>query len=79
MPTSVPAFQDSHDSGDDIGTCGEKVVALDASTPAFLTLTKDSDDPTLNPFTITYSQSGDEADMKLHTISYEVTSKWYGS
>ena len=76
---SVPAFQDSLDSdgGYAIGTCGEKVVTLDASTPGFLALTADSGDPTLNPFTIAYTQSASESDIQAHTITYEVTSKHY--
>ena len=77
---SVPAFQDSLDSdggGHAIGTCGEKVVTLDASTPEFLALTADSGNPTLNPFTIAYTQSASESDIRTHTIIYEVTSKHY--
>ena len=76
---SVPAFQDSLDSGGGhtIGTCGEKVVTLDSSTPGFLALTADSGDPILNPFTIAYTQSASESDIRAHTITYEVTSSNY--
>ena len=79
----VPAYTDSVDTDGALsystGICGEKIVTLDPLIE-FLTLTPDPSDPVLNAFTIDYNESSaTEADIMLHTISYTVASKEYGS
>ena len=79
----MPAFTDSVDTNGALsyseGVCGEKIITLDPSK-GFLTLTPDPSDPILNDFLIAYTESSaTEADIMMHTISYTVSSKEYGS
>ena len=78
---TVPAFQDSIDGGSySTGICGEKLVALAAGAPSFLTITADVSDPLTLPLKITYDPAlATDADIKTHTVSYTVTSKEYSS
>ena len=49
-------------------------MTLDSSTPSFLSISLDSVDPIINPFTIEYDESlATEADIGVHLISYTVS------
>jgi len=78
---ALSVFLDTVDQGGQYaqGVCGEKIFTLAPGTPAFLTVTADSADPLTNALTIAYDSAlAVETDIKMHTISYTVSSKEYG-